>query len=504
MAEIISIQVGECGNRIGTRFWQNILSEHWLDHVGSFQPTQNLMSTDCHHVERRLDKISCYFHEIDADLLNGFVRQNIENSYPSLIIPADIKRLLKYYYGAAQKYVPRSILVDLEPSVLDSIKASHIGDMFTDNICISGSDGCGYNWAKGHYTKGAEWIDKIMDIVRYQTEKCDQLQGFQLCHSLGGGTGSGLGTLILSKLADEYPGRVAFNFAVFPSPKVSDVVVEPYNTVLSIQRILEHSTYCFMIDNDALFNISHNVLKAKEPRYDTLNRIVSFAMSGITASFRFNGENGLHDNLRKFGMNMVTFPNLKFLLSSVAPLCDMTGHVRGISIGEVCDQLWSQRNFLANIKPEDGKYIMTAEMYRGTGFCLQEIHPEISNVACKMNDDFISWIPNNTKCDLIKETSPDGSKSGTFIANTTALKGVFQRITAQFAKMYKREAFLHWYQGEGMDTLEFDEADTCVRDLVTEYQDKQDAVVELDDPYDYEGDEIEETWSQSDGVLDIE
>ena len=57
---------------------------------------------------------------------------------------------------------------------------------------------------------------------------------------------------------------------------------------------------------------------------------------------------------------------------------------------------------------------------------------------------------------------------------------MFQRISASFAKMYKRKAFLHWYEGEGMDEMEFQEADKNVRDLVTEYQDKQDAVVDLD------------------------
>ena len=67
------------------------------------------------------------------------------------------------------------------------------------------------------------------------------------------------------------------------------------------------------------------------------------------------------------------------------------------------------------------------------------------------------------------------------MANNTALKAVFQRISAQFAKLYKRKAFLHWYKGEGMDEMEFQEADKNLRDLVTEYQDKQDAVVDDDD-----------------------
>merc|ERR1712021_178923 len=92
--------------------------------------------------------------------------------------------------------------------------------------------------------------------------------------------------------------------------------------------------------------------------------------------------------------------------------------------------------------------------------------------------------------------------SATFVANTTAIKGVFQRISAQFAKMYKRKAFLHWYKGEGMDEMEFQEADKNVRDLITEYQDKQDAVVDLDgddEDEDEDSDGDEESAEDDDG-----
>ena len=61
-----------------------------------------------------------------------------------------------------------------------------------------GQSGAGNNWAKGHYTEGAELVDSVMDVVRKETEGCDCLQGFQLCHSLGGGTGSGQGHIYLT------------------------------------------------------------------------------------------------------------------------------------------------------------------------------------------------------------------------------------------------------------------------------------------------------------------
>merc|ERR1739845_213424 len=77
----------------------------------------------------------------------------------------------------------------------------------------------GNNWAKGHYTEGAELIDSVLDVVRKEAEGCDCLQGFQITHSLGGGTGSGMGTLLISKVREEYPDRIMETFSVFPSPR---------------------------------------------------------------------------------------------------------------------------------------------------------------------------------------------------------------------------------------------------------------------------------------------
>jgi tubulin beta len=72
---------------------------------------------------------------------------------------------------------------------------------------VFGQTGAGNNWAKGHYTEGAELIDSVLDVVRKEAESCDCLQGFQITHSLGGGTGSGMGTLLISKIREEYPDR---------------------------------------------------------------------------------------------------------------------------------------------------------------------------------------------------------------------------------------------------------------------------------------------------------
>merc|ERR1711874_664684 len=132
----------------------------------------------------------------------------------------------------------------------DSVRSGPYGQLFRPDNFVFGQTGAGNNWAKGHYTEGAELIDSVLDVVRKEAEGCDCLQGFQLCHSLGGGTGSGMGTLLISKVREEYPDRIMETFSVIP--------------------------------NEALYDICFRTLKLTTPTYGDLNHLVSAAMSGVT------------------------------------------------------------------------------------------------------------------------------------------------------------------------------------------------------------------------------
>ena len=163
MREIVHIQCGQCGNQIGSKFWEVIAQEHGLDAVGNYIGTEEI----------QLERMNVYFNE-----------------------------------AAGAKYVPRAVLVDLEPGVIDSVRAASHGKLFRPDNFVYGQSGAGNNWAKGHYTEGAEMVEQVLDVVRKEAETCDCLQGFQLTHSLGGGTGSGLGTLLMSKIREEFPDRM--------------------------------------------------------------------------------------------------------------------------------------------------------------------------------------------------------------------------------------------------------------------------------------------------------
>ena len=116
----------------------------------------------------------------------------------------------------------------------------------------------------------------------------------------------------------------------------------------------------------------------------------------------------------------------------------------------------------------------------------KEVDEQLLNVQNKNSSYFVEWIPNNVKssvCDI----PPKGLKmSATFIGNSTAVQEMFKRVSEQFTSMFRRKAFLHWYTGEGMDEMEFTEAESNMNDLVSEYQQYQDATAEEEAEYDDE------------------
>lgn len=77
----------------------------------------------------------------------------------------------------ANKYVPRAVLVDLEPGTMDSLRSGPLGTLFRPDNFVFGQSGAGNNWAKGHYTEGAELVDSVLEVVRKEAEGCDCLQG---------------------------------------------------------------------------------------------------------------------------------------------------------------------------------------------------------------------------------------------------------------------------------------------------------------------------------------
>ena len=111
--EIVHLQVGQCGNQVGAKFWEVISDEHGVQPDGSFQPENEMQE----------ERIEVYFNE-----------------------------------AVGQSYVPRAILVDLEPGTLDSVRARPYGELFNPENFVFGQSGAGNNWCIGHYSEGTTYI----------------------------------------------------------------------------------------------------------------------------------------------------------------------------------------------------------------------------------------------------------------------------------------------------------------------------------------------------------
>ena len=134
--------------------------------------------------------------------------------------------------------------------------------------------GAGNNWASG-YSQGGKLSEEVFDIIEREAEGSDSLEGFVLCHSIAGGTGSGMGSYILERLNDHFPKKLIQTYSVFPNQEeISDVVVQPYNSLLTLKRLTLNADCVVVLDNTALNRIAVDRLHVENPSFAQINTLV--------------------------------------------------------------------------------------------------------------------------------------------------------------------------------------------------------------------------------------
>ena len=100
---------------------------------------------------------------------------------------------------------------------------------------------------------------------------------------------------------------------------------------------------------------------------------------------------------------------------------------------------------------------------------MKEVEEQMQNVQMKNHAYFVEWIPNIVLTAQCAIASRGMKMAVTFLGTSTVIQELFKRISDQFtAAMFKRKAFLHWYTQEGMDEMEFTEAESNMQDLIAE------------------------------------
>merc|ERR1712038_1785656 len=258
-----------------------------------------------------------------------------------------------------------------------------------------GKEDAANNFARGHYTIGKEIVDLALDRIRKLADNCTGLQGFLVFNAVGGGTGSGLGSLLLERLSVDYGKKSKLGFTVYPSPQVSTAVVEPYNSVLSTHSLLEHTDVAVMLDNEAVYDICRRNLDIERPTYTNLNRIIAQVISSLTASLRFDG--ALNVDVTEFQTNLVPYPRIHFMLSSYAPVISAEkAYHEQLSVGEITSSAFEPASMMAKCDPRRGKYMACCLMYRGD-VVPKDVNAAVATIKTKRTIQFVDWCPTGFK-----------------------------------------------------------------------------------------------------------
>ena len=427
--EVLSVNIGQAGIEIGENSWRLYCLEHGIDENG------NLGDKDK-----------------KTDVLDGF-----------------------FSSASSGKYVPRTVFCDLESTVVDTIRGGKYKNLYHPDQLVSGVEDAANNYSRGYYTVGKEMVDQVLDRIRKLADDCDGLSGFIFYRSFGGGTGSGFSSLLMERLSFDYGKKTKLEFSIYPAPRISTAIVEPYNAVLTTHTTMDHIDCCFIVDNEAIFDICKRNLSIGRPSYINLNRIIAQAISAVTCFLRFEGT--LNVDLNEFQTNMVPYPGVHFPMVSLCPIVSVekAGHEK-MSVAELTTASFDPRNQMVKCDPREGKFMSCVLLYRGD-VAPNEVQSSIANIKTQRNIQFVSWCPTGFKTGINNQAPavlPDGdlsaaSRAMCMLSNTTAIADAWKRLNSKFDMMFAKRAFVHWFTGEGMEEEEFFEARQDLGELEGDY-----------------------------------
>ncbi|PIK53866.1 putative tubulin gamma-1 chain-like [Apostichopus japonicus] len=383
-----------------------------------------------------------------------------------------------FYQADDEHYIPRAVLLDLEPRVIHSILNSPYANLYNpENIYLSKhGGGAGNNWASG-YTQGDRLYEEVFDIIDREADGSDSLEAFVICHSIAGGTGSGMGSYLLEKLNDRFPKKLIQTYSVFPNQvEISDVVVQPYNSMLTLKRLTQNADCVVILDNTALNRIATERLHLRNPDFSQINQMVSTIMSGSTTTLRYPGY--MNNDLVGLLASLIPTPRLHFLMTGYTPLTlgtEQNGEVDPTQVSHYHPSPHpTPHPKHSGTRDSNFCYISILNIIQGEVDPTQ-VHKSLQRIRERKLAQFIPWGPASIQVALSRKSpyvQTAHRVSGLMLANHTSIVSLFERTCEQYDKLRKREAFLEQFRKEPIfkDNLdELDDSRNVVQELVDEY-----------------------------------
>jgi tubulin gamma len=436
--EIITLQVGQCGNQIGSEFWSRLCNEHGIGRDGVLAD----------YAQNSDDRKDVFFYQADDD-----------------------------------HYVPRALLLDLEPRVINSIQRGPMKNLFNPENVFMHPDGggAGNNWAHG-WEKAEGVQEEIFDMIDREAENSDSMEGFVMTHSIAGGTGSGMGSFLLERIHDRFPKKLIQTYSVFPQTSskdggdVSDVVVQPYNSLLTMKRLTLHADCVVVLDNTALNRIVSDQLHVSQPTVEQMNGLVSTVMAASTTTLRYPGY--MNNDMMGMLASLIPTPRCHFICTAYTPMTldhgAVSSSIQKTSVHDVMRRLQQPSNMMVSTSMKSGCYVSILNLIQGD-VDPGQVHRSLERIR-ERPPSFIPWGPASIQVILSKKSPYVDSRhrvSGLCMANHTSIASLFQRTLKQYDKIFNAGAFLDNYKKyahfkENLD--EFRDSRDVVDGLVREYK----------------------------------
>ncbi|CAL6014251.1 Delta_tubulin [Hexamita inflata] len=398
--------------------------------------------------------------------------------YGNQLAPSFLQHILQYsqappasdltayfrFQESVRKLIPRSVLIDMEPKVIEKCLVSKKLN-YQHSQAIWRQSGAGNNWAHGYKNFGQSAGSDILDTIRKESEHVDRNLEYLTFSSLAGGTGSGLSSYVIQEL-DEQKMKITSQ-CILPFMQ-GEINVQCYNSILSFAKMLEHSSQIIPLANDdaRIIYMKSNPTQSKTPNFEQMNSVIGHNL----ALNMFSQELDFNCNLFKI-WNCRATPSVSKTESR--KLFGIVNTVKQLLLtGSIVD---SQMDYQISLKNTTQKYCTGQIQLFGSliqnpkdihGSELQKLQQELKDLKTVTVQPQLFKMQSCT----IKQMKQQPLENCSSIAlNGMLLKKEFETLKNDLVQKLARRQFLHFYEDRGVERDEIVDAIVVVEQMIKNY-----------------------------------
>ena len=471
------IQLGQCGNQIGLKLWDNLRASHTSDMDFLFRSGSNIGNS------------------ILVDSEPKVVRQVKEDRkmYPHF----DPKNVIYHQYGRGNNWAmgyysqpgdARAKRMESEAknaTILTKIKKS--------NNKVSFKSGMDKDFQDNQfiYKENNQMLEATTTMIQKEIEKVDCYTGTMFIYSLAGGTGSGFGSRLLENMRDEYASNMLYNTVVFPS-RSGETPLQQYNCLLSLAHLQRYSDAVVYFQNDKVYKLLSRASVSVESKMINFDDINDYIASMLHNMFKVNDLK--HYNRFYFDLmsDLTSVNECKFVEVFGSPYFLKGKQTYGpeATWENIFDQTFSQ-TFVDLPKEEEKKTVELDGKSKKSGLnstiamhclmkasdidvSLQKSETTMKLLEKRVNTAFnpLKWNPDCVNYEFIKEKVKNyqDTKSMLIMANRVHIYQILKDLIDVSESKFKAKAYLHWYYKYGLEEEDFKESFEIIRVIMDNYE----------------------------------